>query len=313
MKKMIMLCLLFISIDGETSEKQLVYLVSDLRIPFWEIMSKGVTSKAKVYDYDVLVLSANNDAKQELENLVVAINMKADALIVSPTNSSAAVTLLNLAKQAQIPVVIADIGAESGDYLSYIKSNNLQGAYELGKMLAAKMERSSNDEGTVGIIAIPQMRENGQQRTQGFIAALDESGIDVNGLYQQEDFSYQETFDYTIEILTKNPKTRAIWLQGSNRYQAALDGIAKMGKEKEVLLICFDAEPEFLELLRTDVLVGAAMQQPFKIGERSVETVYDFWQGKKIESTQELRVLTVDKHTLSSQEEEIKRNVLGLD
>lgn len=308
-----MLCLLFISIDGETSEKQLVYLVSDLRIPFWEIMSKGVTSKAKVYDYDVLVLSANNDAKQELENLVVAINMKADALIVSPTNSSAAVTLLNLAKQAQIPVVIADIGAESGDYLSYIKSNNLQGAYELGKMLAAKMERSSNDEGTVGIIAIPQMRENGQQRTQGFIAALDESGIDVNGLYQQEDFSYQETFDYTIEILTKNPKTRAIWLQGSNRYQAALDGIAKMGKEKEVLLICFDAEPEFLELLRTDVLVGAAMQQPFKIGERSVETVYDFWQGKKIESTQELRVLTVDKHTLSSQEEEIKRNVLGLD
>lgn len=111
-------------------------------------------------------------------------------------------TLLNLAKQAQIPVVIADIGAESGDYLSYIKSNNLQGAYDLGKMLAAKMELSSSVDGTVGIIAIPQMRVNGQQRTQGFIAALNESGIDVNGLYQQVDFSYQETFDYTIEILT---------------------------------------------------------------------------------------------------------------
>ncbi|MGR5407094.1 hypothetical protein ACPV5E_25640 [Vibrio mediterranei] len=37
MKKMIVLCLLFLSMDGETSEKQLVYLVSDLRMSYCQM------------------------------------------------------------------------------------------------------------------------------------------------------------------------------------------------------------------------------------------------------------------------------------
>ncbi len=50
---------------------------------------------------------------------------------------------------------------------------------------------SWDKEGTVGIIAIPQKRTNGKDRTLGFIQALDEESIKVSGIYQQVDFSYE--------------------------------------------------------------------------------------------------------------------------
>lgn len=108
--------------------KTLAYLVSDNRIPFWEIMSRGITQQADQLGYDVKVFSANNQAKAELKNTLQAIQKRVAGIVVSPTNSSACVTILELAQQAKIPVVIADIGTESGEYVSYISSDNRQGA-----------------------------------------------------------------------------------------------------------------------------------------------------------------------------------------
>lgn len=123
---------------ANASEKKLVYIVSDIRIPFWEIMSKGVKNKAKKFSYDVEVYSSSNSAKIELQNTIKAIKKNVDGIIVSPTNSSACVTILKLAKEAKIPVIILDIGTDSGEYISYISSDNKKGAYNIGKVLVKK-------------------------------------------------------------------------------------------------------------------------------------------------------------------------------
>ena len=63
---------------------------------------------------------------------------------------------------------------------------------------------SWNKEGTVGIISIPQKRTNGKDRTLGFIQALDEESIKVSGFYQQVDFSYEETYNYSKKLIEEN-------------------------------------------------------------------------------------------------------------
>ncbi len=60
--------------------------------------------------------------KKELEYIIKATKEKAVGVIISPSNSSAAVTILDIAKNANIPVVIADIGSDGGEYVSYISS-----------------------------------------------------------------------------------------------------------------------------------------------------------------------------------------------
>ncbi|KXS52984.1 substrate-binding domain-containing protein [Marinobacter persicus] len=302
--------LLFVSkVHG--AEKHLAYLVPDARIPFWNIMADGIRHEAAELDYRISVYSAENQAKKELEFTARAIREEVDGIILSPTNSSAAVTVLKLAEQAGIPMVISDIGADSDNYVSYIQSNNYQGAYDLGEMLALKMEDKGWSNGTVGIIAIPQKRDNGKARTRGFLNALEEQGIGSAGIFQQSDFSYRETYDFTRKLIARHADLRAIWLQGSNRYQAALDAMADAGKADQLLLICFDAEPEFLDMIAGGELVGAGMQQPFLMGEKAVDTMDLHLHGRKVKKVQQVDVLPVSGRNLDQWLPLIMRNVLG--
>lgn len=297
--------------NGE-GKKRLAYLVSDLEIPFWRIMARGIEHKAASLGYGIRVYSAGNDARKELEALVRVLREGVAGIIVSPTNSSACVTLLKLAEEAGIPVVISDIGTEGGRYVSFISSDNRGGAYAIGRLLAKEMTDRGMADGGVGIIAIPQKRLNGRLRTGGFMQALNEAGVKGAGIKQQITFSYDETFRFATELIRENRNLKAIWLQGSDKYRAALAAIEKEGKEGEILLLTFDAEPEFLELIPDGVLAGAAMQQPFLMGEKAVEMMDGYLRGGKAASRVELPVLAVSAENLEELRPRILRNVFGI-
>ncbi|MET0024140.1 MAG: substrate-binding domain-containing protein [Sedimenticola sp.] len=294
-------------------DKKLAYIVSDIRIPFWDIMDRGVKSAARELGYSVQTYSAENSLKSELENVSKAINDKVDGIVVSPTNSSACVTILKLAKNAGIPVAISDIGTDGGEYVTYISSDNLDGAYKIGLVLAKKMRQVGWDDGRVGIVAIPQKRANGQARTAGFMKAMREAGIKGAGIEQQVDFSYKETYDLSTKIIKSAPDLRAIWLQGSDRYQGALDAIADAGKKDDILLISFDAEPEFLDMIPNGVLVGAAMQQPYLMGREAVVALDNHLHGKPVEMHKQLEILAISNENIEEMLPTIKRNVLGIE
>ena len=313
MKLFILLILLLSSLFSQNiPTKKLVYIVSDISIPFWEIMSKGIKEEASKVGYSIEVYSSNNSNKTEIENLVKAINNKVDGIVLSPINSSSAVFLLKLAKDANIPVVISDIGTDGGEYLSYISSDNEEGSYRLGKILTSKMKELEIENGTVGIISIPQERANGKARTKGFLKALDESNIKSTGIEQQVNFSYKETFDFSKKLIMNNPDMKALWLQGSDKYQGALDAMAELGKSDEILLICFDSEPEFLQMIPEGKLVGAAMQKPFLMGEKAVEQFYNHFNNIKVERNIKLGILAISKDNIDTKLKTNKRNVLGI-
>jgi len=301
------------AVAASKPQKKLVYIVSDLSIPFWRIMDKGVSEKAKALGYDIVTYGVQNDAKKELEAMMKAINDKVSGIIVSPNNSSSCATLLKLAKNAGIPVVIADIGTEGGEYVSYIASNNVEGAYALGKILAQKMHRLGWQDGRVGIVAIPQKRANGKARTEGFMKAMEEAGIQGAALKQQVTFSYEETYAFTKEMIDTHPNLRAVWLQGSDKYEGALAAIKDAKKQDDILLICFDAEPIFLELIPQKILTGAAMQQPFLMGEEAVRMMHSHLQGDSVEKNKQLPILAISSENIAEKLPIIKRNVLGLD
>ena len=243
-----------------------------------------------------------------------AISSKVDGIIISPINSSTAVTLLGHAQNLNIPVVIADIGSDSKNYLSFISSDNKEGAYKLGKILANKMvELKFDKDGTVGIIGIPQKRTNGKLRTDGFMKALKESNIKAAGIYQQVNFSYEETYNYSIKLIKENPNLKAIWLQGSDKYQAALNAIKDTNKDNEILLTCFDAEPIFLELIPKGILLGAAMQQPYLMGKKALTSLDDYFNNRKVEKEQQLEILAISKDNIEQELDVIKLNVLGIE
>lgn len=314
----LLLCLfpLFLStplLANENQQKKLAYIVSDLSIPYWQITQRGILSQGMKLAYAIQTYNSSNSAKKELEAVVQAINDKVDGIIISPTSSSACATVLKLAKEANIPVVICDIGTQEGEYVSYISSDNKSGAYQIGKVLADFLKNKVWQEGRVGIIAIPQKRINGKERTAGFMQALEEAGIKGGGIKQQITFSYEETYEYAKELIANTPDLRAIWLQGSDKYKGALQAIKEAKKQDEIALLCFDAEPEFLEMIPRGEIVVVGMQQPFLMGEKSVQVMYEHLLGNKVKKNIQLPILSVDAKVIEKLLPTIKRNVLGMD
>ncbi|MBF0265439.1 MAG: substrate-binding domain-containing protein [Gammaproteobacteria bacterium] len=301
-----------VNADEAQKTKKLAYLVSDMKIPFWEIMSRGIQDSAADLGYSIEIYSAANSRKTELKNTLKVIKNKVDGIIVSPTSSSACSTILKFSNKANIPVVISDIGTDGGDYVSYISSNNFQGAYEIGKVLANKIESLDWKNSEVGIVAIPQKRLNGQARTTGFMKAMNEAGIKGSDLKQQKTWTEDETYQYSLNMINEHPKLRAIWLQGSNRYQGALRAIEETNNKEKVLLITFDAEPEFLDLIPQGVLVGSAMQQPYLMGKKAVQTLVQHLQGKKVQQQIQLPILAISSENIQQKLPVIRLNVLGI-
>src|SRR5215203_1839851 len=125
---------------------EVAYLTPGLNVPFWKYLSDGIKQQAErdseatgatinVTDYD-----SRNDASLQLQNAQDAITAGVDLIIISPTDSSSAPTVLELAAENNVPVVIADIGTDEGEYVSFVISTNEQGAYEAGQVLMEKMK-----------------------------------------------------------------------------------------------------------------------------------------------------------------------------
>jgi ribose transport system substrate-binding protein len=297
--------------SNKSEVKRVAYLVDNIDIPFWKIMANGINSKAKERGYVVDIYNSQNSAKQEIIHLSNILKKGYAGLIVSPTNSSNAVTILRLAQTKNLPVVISDIGSESDNYVSYISSNNYKGAYEIGKVLVDEFKNQSVNN-SVAIIAIPQTRENGKQRTKGFLNALENSTVHSVGIKQLNTWTDKETYEFTKELIEKNPELKAIWIQTSSIYKGALKAIEELGKQDDIALLAFDAEPEFIELIKNRKLIGSGMQQPHLMGEMAMETMNNHLNGKAVEKNIQLDILIVSYKNIDDTLKQIKKGVFGL-
>lgn len=261
--------------------KEVVYLTPGLDLPFWRYLAKGVEKVATEKGYGFQALDSANDAQTQLQNAQDAIARGVDGIVLSPTDSSTAPSVLTLAEKAGIPVVIADIGTNSGNYVSFIISDNYEGAYGTGEALAAAMKEKGWEDGSVGIVAISQARLNGQARTKGFKDAMAEAGITKEaGLQQMQSYTADETFRFTQDMLTANPDMRGMFVQTDQPAIGALRAIRAARRQGEVLVAAFDGIPEFVPLLQSGELVASGMQQPHLMGERSARALFDHLEGK---------------------------------
>ncbi|WP_239032007.1 substrate-binding domain-containing protein [Paroceanicella profunda] len=264
--------------------KEVVYLTPGLDLPFWRYLARGVEKVAEAEGYGFQALDSHNDAQTQLQNAQDAITRGVAGIVLSPTDSSTAPSVLQLAAKAGIPVVIADIGTNSGEYVSFIISDNYEGAHGTGEALAAALKEKGWEDGSVGIVAISQARLNGQARTKGFRDAMAEAGIASEaGLQQMQSYTADETFRFTQDMLTANPGMRGLFVQTDQPAVGALRAIRAARRQGEVLVAAFDGIPEFVPLLQSGELVASGMQQPHLMGETAGRALFDHLAGKPVE------------------------------
>ena len=260
--------------------KEIVYLTPSLNLPFWRYLSNGIESVAKKEGFSYTALDSNNSAETQLKNAQDAIARGVAGIAISPTDSSTAPSVLAAAARAKIPVVVADIGTNSGDYVSFIISDNTPGAFGVGEALAAALKEKGWTDGSVGLVTISQARKNGQARTAGFREAMKNAGITKEaGLQQMQAYTADETFKFTQDMLTANPNMKAMFIPTDQPTMGALRAIKAGHRDGTLLVAAFDGIPEFVDLLKKGDIVASGMQQPYLMGVKSGEALISAIKG----------------------------------
>ena len=261
-------------------KEELAYMTPGLDVAFWRYLSEGVKSVAVENGYGFTALDSTNDPQTQLQNAQDAIARGVVGIVLSPTDSSTAPTVLALAKDAGIPVVIADIGTDSGEFVSVIGSNNYEGAYGVGNALAAAMTEAGKANETVGIVSISQARLNGQARTKGFKDAMTKGGVTGDaGLQQMQAYTAEETFKFTQDMVTANPNMGGMFVQTDGPTLGALRAIKAARRDGDIMVAAFDGIPEFVPLLQSGELIVSGMQQPYLMGVRSADAMVEHLNG----------------------------------
>ena len=291
---------------------ELVYMTPGLDLAFWRYVSEGVKSVAEEHGYGFAALDSTNDPQTQLQNAQDAIARGVAGIVLSPTDSPTAPAVLQLAQEAGIPVVIADIGTDSGEFVSVIGSNNYEGANGVGQALAAAMTEAGKADATVGIVGISQARLNGQARTKGFKDAMAEGGVTGDaGLQQMQAYTADETFRFTQDMITANPNMGGMFVQTDGPTLGALRAIKAARMDGEVMVAAFDGIPEFVPLLQSGELVVSGMQQPYLMGVRSAEAMVDHLDGGTPEKEITVPILIVTSENIEEMLPTIKETVFA--
>ena len=297
---------------AKAQNKEIVYMTPGLDLAFWRYVSEGVKSVATDKGYGFSALDSTNDPKKQLQNAQDAIARGVAGIVLSPTDSSTAPAILSMAKDAGVPVVIADIGTDSGEYVSLIGSNNYEGAHGVGVALAAALKEAGKDSGSIGIVGISQARLNGQARTKGFKDAMTEAGITGDaGLQQMQAYTADETFKFTQDMITSNPGMTGMFVQTDGPTLGALQAIKAGRMTGEILVGAFDGIPEFVPLLQSGDIVVAGMQQPYLMGVRSAEAMVEHLDGGTPDKEITVPILIVTSKNIDEMLPTIKETVFA--
>lgn len=300
------------ALPAHAQSKGVVYITPSLNVSFWRYVAAGVEATAKSAGYTLTTLDSNNDGPTQLKNAQDAIAKGAAGIVISPTDSSTAPSVLDLAEKAGIPVVICDIGTTRGNFVSFVASDNLAGARGIGDAAAAALKAKGWLGGSYGIIAIPQTRKNGQLRSEGFRAAMKAAGVSKEvPMQQMKTFTADESFRFAQDMLTANPDLRLIFVQSDQQAIGAARAVKAARRDGDVLVAAFDGTPELLQAITDGSIVGSGMQQPYLMGGTAAKLLTVKLAGGNPPKEEMVEIMTVTRETATSKASQIKLNVFA--
>ena len=284
MRKIIVLALALMLVIGLSAgvaaqDIKLGLAVSTLNNPFFVDLKDGAEAMAEEMGVEIETVDAQNDAAAQLSSVEDLLIKQIDALIVNPVDGNAVVSAITAANDAGVPVITVDRGAEGGDVVSHIASDNVAGGEMAGDFIAEQLGEEAKVVELQGIPGTSAARDRGK----GFNQAMDKyPGMEVIAR-QPAGFDRAEGMTVMENILQGNPEIDAVFAHNDNMALGAMEAIAAAGRSDEIMIVGFDAIDDAREAVKEGEMAATVAQKPGLMGEMAVETAIKVVNGEEVE------------------------------
>ncbi|TIL78234.1 MAG: ABC transporter substrate-binding protein, partial [Mesorhizobium sp.] len=167
------------SVSYAEDKKTVAYIAPSLDISYWQWVGYGVKEKAKELGMDYVEYTSENSPAKQMDNARTAVTKGVAAIVIGPVSSTSTPPLLDYLQKQNVPIAFAGIGPQPGltNYTSAVTANNYETGKAQGKFTCdLAKERGGNK---VGMLSLPQDRENAQKYLKGAREAFAADGCDL--------------------------------------------------------------------------------------------------------------------------------------
>lgn len=278
------------SAASETPSRGLIGVsLLTLQNPFFKVIGDTIEEEAAKAGYTVEVVSGDQDAKKQFDQVQDFIVKKASAIVLSPCDSKAVVTAIRAANTAGIPVFTVDIPCNEPEVeiVTQVATDNYLG----GKLAGQAMVELLGETGGKVVVLDHNMVESCILRVKGFREVIDahnaatDKPINIVATLPSgglKDIGAKSTED----ALQSQPDMDAIFAINDPSALGAWNALEKAGKAEDVHIIGFDGQPEGKRAILEGRIYADPIQFPDRMGRQIVKSIIAYSMGEEVPEEQ---------------------------
>lgn len=262
---------------SEDEQLLITAVAAEVGIPYFTTMHCGAQAAADKYNVDLNWTGpAEWDFNKQQPFIDGALALDPDGMIIVPTDPDALITFVQEWMEDGLPVVSVDVTLSEPVELLGIESNQYSG----GVVAAEAMFAATNGEGTYLPVGTTPGSYGANQRVAGFVDRIQElaPGVDImDTCYPHHDATLAA--ECVSAAIMGEPDLRGVFVATSAPAGGASSAIIEAGKQGEILLTSFDADPQQIQDLKAGVYEAIVAQDPYQMGYMAVETLVQVLTG----------------------------------
>lgn len=253
--------------------------------PFFNVIADTFKAEAEKAGYQVIVVSGNNDASKQHNQVKDFLVQKVQAIVLCPCDSRAVGAAIRDANAAGVPVFTADLACldPAAKVVTHIATDNFSGGKEAATAL---IEALGPRGGKVAILTFAEA-ESCIQRVNGFKDAVAQHNktndkapiVIVAELPCGGD--RQKGFNATQTLLTGHTDLAGIFAINDPAALGACAALDIAKKSEQVKVVGFDGQPDGKRAIREGKIYADPIQYPDKIARTTFDCIQKYLAGVK--------------------------------
>ena len=284
----------------EEDKPRLGLAVANLQADFFNQIKQSVTAEAAKQGVEVVTADARGDAATQVNQIEDFVTKQVDAIIYIPAGATAAGVPVKDAREADIPIVAVDRNPPDAPADTFIASDSVGAAKELGDHVA----KLTGGEAQVAILQGQIGTTPEIDRNNGFDQALeDEPGMQVVAK-QPADWDQDKGFAVAQNMLQTHPDISVFFGRADAMALGAAQAVRVANVSHDVTVVGFDGDVAGLRAVRDGVIDATMTQQTQRMGRMAVQSAQRLIDGGSVPKQQLLPAFLTTKENVAQYIEE---------
>ena len=279
----VMFAVVFTADAKEDKDITIGLAVANLQADFFNQIKQSVCNEADRIGATVFTVDARGDSATQVNQIQDLITKEVDAIIYIPAGATAASVPVKAAQKAGIPVVTVDRNPADAPGNTFIATDSVAAAQELGEWVVDKMDGKAR----IGVIQGQIGTTPEIARDTGFNAALaGNPGMETVAKQASTMWMQDEGFKIAQDMIQRDPEINVFFGRADALALGAAQAVKVANLPQKILIVGFDGDLAGLEAVKKGVLDATMTQQTQFMGRLAIRSAIDLVNGLYVPDTQ---------------------------